>query len=183
LFTALAITNVPIHTWPAKLLHLIPKVKDYIRTIDGDQADWDDQNMEDFIKSWTSYATQRGIFDGDSFPVFSDNFSCPMERERFYLQFSFAGWNGASGNDAPLIAYDSLLYSCQRGSSDWLSDNRGVLFTSALHGGDSDSTAILACGWYGAMFGFSGVPKNHIEQLEYLPTLLNLADKLYLRHV
>lgn len=35
-----------------------------------------------------------------------------------------------------------------------------------LHGGDSDSTGTIAAAWFGAAYGFKGVPKNHIEKCE-----------------
>jgi len=28
-----------------------------------------------------------------------------------------------------------------------------------LHGGDNDSTGAIACAWFGALYGFTGVPE------------------------
>ena len=50
---------------------------------------------------------------------------------RSYSSVSFQGWGGASGHDAPLIAYDALL-----GAGDnWIE----LALRGILHGGDNDS--------------------------------------------
>jgi ADP-ribosylarginine hydrolase len=68
------------------------------------------------------------------------------------------GWPGALGVDSFLIAYDALLYS---------KDNWEQLCLSAmLHGGDSDSTGTIAAAWFGALYGFKGVPPEHTEKAE-----------------
>jgi len=47
----------------------------------------------------------RGIEDGQSEPSFPENFSDITVRDKFYSkEFSFSGWHGASGHDAPLVA-------------------------------------------------------------------------------
>ena len=48
-----------------------------------------------------------------------------------------------------------------------------------FHGGDSDSTGIIAGACYGAMFGLEGVPANNYEHLEYRDRLEKLAELLY----
>jgi len=30
---------------------------------------------------------------------------------------------------------------------------------AVLHGGDNDSTGAIACAWFGALYGFHGVPQ------------------------
>ena len=48
-----------------------------------------------------------------------------------------------------------------------------------FHGGDSDSTGIIAGACYGAMFGLEGVPLNNYRQLEYRDRLERLGSDLY----
>lgn len=59
------------------------------------------------------------------------------------LQFlSFNGRGGASGDDSVLIAYDALLHTANIPLTQrWTA----TLEHSALHSGDSDSTAAIAC--------------------------------------
>lgn len=48
------------------------------------------------------------------------------------LRIFIQGWGGASGHDAPLIAYDALLFA----PDNW----EEVCLRGILHGGDNDST-------------------------------------------
>ena len=50
-----------------------------------------------------------------------------------------------------------------------------------FHGGDSDSTGIIAGACYGAMFGLEGVPANNYRLLEYRDRLEKLGSQLYFR--
>ena len=94
-----------------------------------------------------------------------------VERDRFYKSCSCAGTGGASGHDAPMIAYDALLCSGDSWSE--------LCLHSMLHGGDSDSTGIIAAACWGAKYGYEGVPEGHYKKLEYLDHLRLLAKKLY----
>ena len=58
--------------------------------------------------------------------------------------------------DSELLAcrYDALLAA----GSSW----EELCMRAVLHGGDNDSTGAIACAWFGALCGFTGVPKcNH----------------------
>ena len=48
-----------------------------------------------------------------------------------------------------------------------------------FHGGDSDSTGIIAGACYGAMFGLEGVPANNHRHLEYRDSLEKLGESLF----
>ena len=48
-----------------------------------------------------------------------------------------------------------------------------------LHGGDSDSTGIIAAACWGAMKGLHGVPLAHYKNLEYRDRLERLGGKLF----
>ena len=70
-----------------------------------------------------------------------------------------------------MIAYDAIL-----GAPDsWVElCNRGM-----FHGGDSDSTGIIAGALYGAINGFKGVPEGNYKFLEYRDRMEKLANKIY----
>ena len=93
------------------------------------------------------------------------------EREEFYKRIAFRSTGGASGHDAPMIAYDALL--CAGDSWEKLADH------GFFHGGDSDSTAVIAAAWWGAIYGFRGVPERNHDKLEYRGRLVTVAQKLF----
>ena len=70
-----------------------------------------------------------------------------------------------------MIAYDALLSS----SLDW----KELCSRSMFHGGDSDSTGVIAAACYRAMKGFEGVPENNYRNLEYRDKFELLGRKLY----
>ena len=65
-----------------------------------------------------------------------------------------------------MIAYDAFL-SC---GGSW----EELCLRAILHGGDNDSTGTIAGAWFGANYGFKGVPANHYDELED-----NLKLKIY----
>ena len=70
-----------------------------------------------------------------------------------------------------LYRYDALLGSGDNWEEFCL---RGV-----LHGGDSDSTAIIGGCWFGALYGFKNVPTTNWEGLEKLEILALIGEDLY----
>lgn len=94
-----------------------------------------------------------------------------VEREHFYHELAWNGWPGALGIDSLLIAYDAFLSS--KGS--W----EELCLRAILHGGDNDSTGTIAGAWFGAFYGFKGVPKNHTSELEDGKKLAILGEKLF----
>lgn len=80
-----------------------------------------------------------------------------IEREHFYKNLALSKWPGALGVDSTLIAYDALL-SCKGSWEEYCL--RGV-----LHGGDNDSTGTIGGAWFGALYGFNSVPKNHYSEV------------------
>jgi len=60
---------------------------------------------EGFAGPWRKYLKIRGIEDGQSEPSFPESFSDVSVRDKFYRkEFSYTGWHGSCGHDAPLIA-------------------------------------------------------------------------------
>jgi ADP-ribosylarginine hydrolase len=70
-----------------------------------------------------------------------------------------------------MIAYDALL-----GAGDSWEE---LCYRGMFHGGDSDSTGVMAGAWWGAIHGFEGVPPGNYEKLEYRQRIEDLAKKLF----
>ena len=168
LFASYAIQNKPLIEWGAGLVATLDEAWKYIKE-DGRDVEQNKENWSYFKESWEKYLSLRGITDGQAQAHFPDKYGI-RERDAFYKSISFAGTGGASGHDAPMIAYDALL-SC---GDSWEELCRRSMF----HGGDSDSTGIIAAACWGAMYGYKDVPLGHYKNLEYRDRLEKLGEKL-----
>jgi ADP-ribosylarginine hydrolase len=72
-----------------------------------------------------------------------------------------------------IIAYDALLGS----TGNW----KEFCLRGILHGGDNDSTGAIGAAWFGAFYGFKGVPEINYKNIEYRDRLEKLANELYLQ--
>ena len=171
LFVSYAVQGKPLIEWGAELVKTLDEAWKYVEESGRDVPE-NREHWKYFQTRWTEYLAKRGIADGKSQPVFPEKFG-PVERDTFYKEVSFRGWGGSSGHDAPMIAYDALL-GCG-GSWEELC-KRGM-----FHGGDCDSTGIIAAACWGAMNGYKGVPNGHYDNLEYKDRLKTLASSLYTR--
>lgn len=73
-----------------------------------------------FTGPWTKYLKIREIEDGQSEPCFPEDFTSVTVRDKFYNEeFSFSGWHGASGHDAPLIAWVMSLSGREKMEEKW----------------------------------------------------------------
>eukprot|EP00112_Aurelia_sp_Birch-Aquarium-sp1_P000685 Seg1065.2 transcript_id=Seg1065.2/GoldUCD/mRNA.D3Y31 product="Protein ADP-ribosylarginine hydrolase" protein_id=Seg1065.2/GoldUCD/D3Y31 len=169
LFTSLAISLVPVKKWGCILLKLLSKAQQYIK----DSGYSVKENLESwsyFKTSWEKFLELREISNGESEPKFPIPFGV-KERETFYRSFAFRNSPGSSGHDAPMIAYDALLAA----GSNW----EKLCHHAMLHGGDNDSTGVIAGACFGAMYGFEGVPKCNYEHVEYHEKLSKAGRDLY----
>ncbi|CAL8320645.1 unnamed protein product [Merluccius merluccius] len=169
LFTAYTIRgSPPVEAWGHGLMEVLPRAKEYViqtgHCVEENVNSWDY-----FENAWRTYLTTRGLLEGTGKPRFPEQYGV-KEREKFYTQVAFRDWGGSSGHDAPMIAYDALLSA---GDSWEELANHGF-----FHGGDSDSTGVIAAAWWGAIYGFSGVPKLNYERLEYKARMSKAAQKL-----
>ncbi|KAK7919643.1 hypothetical protein WMY93_010927 [Mugilogobius chulae] len=123
-----------------------------------------------FSEEWQSYLDLRGLSNGVGPVIWPDAYG-PVERDKAYKSFSFRGWGGSSGHDAPMIAYDALLAA----GADW----EELMNRAAFHGGDSDSTAVIACCCWGVLYGTKGVPEGNYANLEYRDRLEKCGEQLY----
>ncbi|XP_053326704.1 ADP-ribosylarginine hydrolase isoform X2 [Spea bombifrons] len=169
LFTSYAINRKPPHEWGKGLLDVLPKAKAYI-VESGHDVEENLTNWAYFETQWNYYLKERGIMDGKSQPRFPEEYGVE-ERDEFYSKVSYSGWGGSSGHDAPMIAYDAFLGS----GNNWTELAHRAFF----HGGDSDSTAVIAAAWWGAMYGFKGVSPANYKRVEYRERLEKLARNLY----
>ena len=169
LFVSYAIQQKPLREWGRGLLDTLELAWQYVeesgRDVAQNKAAWGY-----FKGKWTDYLSLRGILDGQSEPSFPEKYGV-KERDVFYKSLSFSGTGGASGHDAPMIAYDALLSSKRSWSE--------LCFRGMLHGGDSDSTGITVGACWGAWHAYEGVPEGHYKGLEYRDRLEKLAKKLY----
>ncbi|XP_053391683.1 ADP-ribosylhydrolase ARH1-like [Mercenaria mercenaria] len=180
LFTSYAVQNKPLIEWGVGLLSTLEKAKIYIscaestdllhkdkRTIDQNIKHWD------YFKSkWEFYLGLRNIADGQSAPRFAPDEDQVGKRDQFYRMISYDDVGGASGHDAPMIAYDALL-ACN-GLWSELCDR------AMFHGGDSDSTGVIAGCLYGVFYGLSGVSTCNYEDLEYFDKLTNIGKDVFI---
>ncbi|XP_069044468.1 NFATC2-interacting protein isoform X2 [Lepisosteus oculatus] len=158
LFTAYAAQRRPVESWGAGLLQeALPLAMELVQSagyaVEETLRDW-----SYFTDKWSWYLSERGISSGAG-PVQWPAPYGPAERDLAYKSFSLSGWAGRSGHDAPMIALDALLGA----GPDW----EELLSRAAFHGGDSDSTAVIACCCWGLQYGLKGVPAGNYCCLEY----------------
>uniref|UniRef100_A0A8W8M134 ADP-ribosylhydrolase ARH1 n=2 Tax=Magallana gigas TaxID=29159 RepID=A0A8W8M134_MAGGI len=168
LFTAYAIQGIPPKKWGAGLMGVLPQAKKYII----EQDFYVKENLEawDYFEDrWRKYLKKKELLDGTKDPK-PDKLK-EDERDKFYKELSFSGWGGSSGHDAPMIAYDAILQSGKK----WKELCKRAMF----HGGDSDSTGVIAACCYGAMYGYEGVPEGNYKNLEYHDRLVKQSYLLY----
>ena len=172
LFVSYAYQGKPLKEWGAGLLQTLEVAWKYIEESGNDVKDNQD-HWSYFKESWEKYLDIRGISDGKSDPIFPTPYG-PQERDRFYSSISFSGWGGSSGHDAPMIAYDALL-GC---GDSW----KELCSRAMFHGGDSDSTGIIAAACWGAMRGFEDVPECNYKKLEYRDRLEKLSKQMHQKY-
>lgn len=169
LFTSLAIRRVPIEEWGMILMNSIKDVKSYIEETQH-EVQLNLRHIVTFEKTWCNYLLERNLFNGLGPVMFPDEYGV-KERDTFYHSLNSSGWGGCTGIDAPLIAYDALLGS----GANWIK----LCERAMLHGGDSDSTGILAGSWYGLIYDMNTVPLRHYANIEKKDVLCKLANQLY----
>ena len=168
LFTALAIKKVPLKKWGLILISLLDKALAYIKET-GFYVKENVDAWDYFETSWKKYLDVRGISIGNDDPKFPKDYGVE-ERDAFYKSLAFRNWAGSSGHDAPMIAYDALLAA----GDDW----EKLCKHGMLHGGDSDSTGVIAGACFGALYGYEGVPKCNYKKVEYFDRLKKAGMEL-----
>ena len=182
LFVSYAVQKKPLREWGAGLMKTLQMAKEYV-TSSGRDLEANLRNWSYFETQWRNYLQRRKIEDGVSQPHADYNVSSVKARDAFYEELSFDGTGGASGHDAPMIAYEALLFTWKPTDPSNQEEKRrqwmDLCKCSMLHGGDSDSTGIIAGACWGAMEGYLGVPKNHYKEMEYRARLEALGKDLF----
>ena len=182
LFVSYSVQKRPVREWGAGLLLTLEMAKQYIiqHSPQKDHKEHMD-NWSYFEQHWKDYLALRQLTSGKTDAVFEDHdVNSVKERDAFYKSLSYSGTGGASGHDAPIIAYEALLNTWRPGGDkrrQWID----LCEHSMLHGGDSDSTGIIAAACWGAMEGYAGVPENHYKNLEYRDRLASLGKNIHKR--
>ncbi|KAL3876717.1 hypothetical protein ACJMK2_034519 [Sinanodonta woodiana] len=109
LFTSYAIQGCPVRQWGKGLMDCLPKALMYVQS-QGRHVKDNERTWNYFEDQWKKYLAERCISDGESDPVFPLRYGID-ERDKIYDSWSFTGWAGSSGHDAPMIAYDALLFA------------------------------------------------------------------------
>ena len=146
----------------------LPRVWSYIEK-EGRDVEDNRKTWSYFQEQWTKYVETRHLTSGESV-TFPETYGI-KERDAFYKSLAFAKWGGSSGHDAPMIAYDALLFA----RDDWVT----LCEHGMLHSGDNDSTGVISGFCFGAMYGFSGVPACNYEDVEYKGRLVDSGKKLF----
>jgi len=173
LFTAYAIRGIDPVKWGHLLVSsVLDKALRYVEEAGRDVDDAKkDNNWNYFQAQWKSYLEDRKIDQGTEMKAeFPEKYDV-KERDEYYKKLSWDGWGGSSGHDAPMIAYDALL-GCDKIWTD-------LMDRAFFHGGDSDSTGIIAGCWFGAIYGFNTVFEPHYEGIEKQKEIEDLAARLF----
>ena len=180
LFVSYSVQRRPLREWGTGLLDTLETAKQYVlqHSPQRDHKEHMD-NWSYFETHWRDYLALRQLTSGKTDAVFEDHdVNSVKERDVFYKSLSYSGTGGASGHDAPMIAYEALLHTW-RPEGDKRRQWIYLCEHSMLHGGDSDSTGIIAAACWGAMEGYTGVPENHYKNLEYCDRLTSLGKKIH----
>jgi len=189
LFASYAVNNIEPWEWIKELLKLVEsnKILDYIHSTNIGKRD--DIMIQDYFSYWYEYMENRynDIINYRN----KRTFIIPNERleelSKYIPMKDFEknqNWAimGATGVDGPIYAYDSLLmaininneYKIDKKNINYSGEN--LIFYSALHCGDSDSTAAIAGFWYGALVGLGDFNIEQMKQLEFYKELSNLIN-------
>ena len=174
LFTALAITNVPIKKWVYILLDYLKSdtLKKYLSLDNLDQIH--DHNM--YIRYWQKYIDTK--FDAKKEPIRNRSYSNPMHRIRYFHdnfhKDDISYQIGGSGFLCMIMAYDAVL-DCD---GKW----EKLIVYAILHSGDSDTIGAVAGGLYGAVYGMGDVPLHMLEHLERKKEIEKLARDIYKKY-
>ena len=146
------------------------------------------EEKEFFFEKWYHYREQRlSKFKYKPFEfIHYDN---RIEDLEFYNDYQGRSKTkdysrfGGSGLSATIISYDCLLMSIvsknipiNLNSNDLVVSLDSLLFFSALHFGDNDTTGAITGAWYGALVGFNNFDKKKLSQLEFSKEIDKLID-------
>jgi ADP-ribosylglycohydrolase len=182
LFVSFAIENINVDEWPRKLLDVLQSdhVQKYI-TNDDIKSD-----HSKFKNLWRKYIEIKKLSsynnkDNQDNKENKDNpdkkltknliYRSKFHYDNFSREFEIESVIGANGCTSVIMAYDCLLDAGDKWET--------LVVYSALHIGDSDTVASIACSWFGALYGFKSVPKSNYSDLEFKKELFDLGEVFY----
>lgn len=175
LFTAFAIENIPVKTWPFLLIDLFVsgKIKECVKKTDRGLEEYE-RDHHVFLEKWSRYINEK--YDRDGNVLFKrSQLNFVLRTKHYFDNYGFEDtqtfFPGSGGDDSVIIAYDCLLDA----NKSW----EKLVIYSMLHGGDTDTTGCIAASWYGALYGFHDVPIHRVKLLEKYNILQELGNKLY----
>ena len=194
LFASYAFNNISPLLWIDNLLKLYEsnKIQDYIHTTNINISH--DKEITNYFTTWYMYKEKRYDdlinFRNKSNFIFAKNRYIALTEftpKDYFKNGQSENWVviGGSGIDSVIYAYDALLMSIVPNeffkikNNDLVFNAESLLFFSALHVGDSDSTGAITGFWYGAFNGFNGIDINKIKELEFYKELNKLSNQFY----
>uniref|UniRef100_A0A3Q1EKA2 ADP-ribosylarginine hydrolase n=1 Tax=Acanthochromis polyacanthus TaxID=80966 RepID=A0A3Q1EKA2_9TELE len=157
LFASYAVQRRPITTWGLGLINeACPIAKSFVQS-QGYAVEETERDWSYFCDKWQWYLDLRGLSNGVG-PVIWPSSYGPAERDEAYKSFSWSGWGGSSGHDAPMIALDALLGA----GPDW----EELMSRGAFHGGQRSQKMSL---WYTKLLGKCCI-NYHLGALTYIFT-------------
>jgi ADP-ribosylarginine hydrolase len=175
LFTAYAIENIPIIEWPFKLIILLQE-DSVTKFITSDELQHDHAK---FINLWKKYVEIKDIQNISNQNISNQDtklFKNLIYRSKFHYdnfsrEFDIGNVIGENGCTSVIMAYDCLFDAKDKWET--------LIIYSALHIGDSDTVASIACSWFGALYGFLHIPKSNYTNLEFNSELFTLGNQFY----
>lgn len=178
LFTSYALKDMNIEMWIFELISLLEsdQIDNIIERIKPTYLEYFAEDKKVFLHKLATYVetsfneynyiiserAPRGIYPSKRFEYYFDNFSTNRK-----IVFP-----GSGADDCVIIAYDCLLLS--------KSNYEKLIYTSMINIGDSDTIGTIASAWYGALYGFNGVPTNLIlESDEYYILMKDYTKTIY----
>ena len=179
---ALGLAGVAPVLWCERFLALLPRVRVYLES-SGREARLNLEAFDegDFAARVRTFMAARGLDDATAttVPTFPEPYGVPA-RDAFQRSLSFRGINpGGSGYDCVLIALDGLLAAIHSPPGVPADPWTALCHVAVLHGGDNDSTGTVAGAFYGALFGFAGVPAANYADVEYVGRARNAGKRLH----
>ncbi|KAM9817110.1 inactive ADP-ribosyltransferase arh2 [Neosynchiropus ocellatus] len=170
LFASYAIQGKPLVSWGRELMKVIPRAEEYCRKTIRHMAEYQETWFY-FEAKWQFYLEEREIEkEGQNKPVSSGQYDAD-ETDKVYKRWSSEGRAGRRGHDAPMIAYDGLLFA----GNDWAELCRRAMF----HGGEGEATGLIAGCLYGLLYGAGQVPSSLCQDLDKRQRLEELGEALH----
>mmetsp|Transcript_30758 Transcript_30758/g.80496 ORF Transcript_30758/g.80496 Transcript_30758/m.80496 type:complete len:412 (-) Transcript_30758:6089-7324(-) len=161
MFTSYLLDGLPVSKWPEHMLdHDLPLAYAHM----GEHFPEDvkkarkSRELFDFEKTWKAYLSWTHRHVSTSLQQFARR----PDLDQLYQKFAFSNWAGSSGHDAVILAYHAFCnVEAHLESKRILTLNQAwedLMYLSAFHGGDSDTTSSIAAFWFGIQHGQEALP-------------------------